>query len=122
MDSLQIGNAVSFFVYFLCVAFFLKILWNILIPFILATRALKSGENIIIGIPIHSPIECVLLAVLILVSFINPENCICSDPLQVAMLGVFSIGVSYILLFVLAFALGSLVCKIKSIETLQKTK
>ena len=99
--------------FFLEALFCLKIGWNLLIPYILAYRTLKSDAYLDRGISIAPWFEFVLLVVSVAVASITAGTSLFQSPKRLAMWGIVMILGSYVHFAVGGFLGGGLVSLIK---------
>jgi hypothetical protein len=92
--------------------FGLKIIWNVLTPFALALRALKSSGKTK-GISMAPLVEIGLLLLLIFLSAITNGTGLLHQPKIIALWGAFAVLGSYFLFIVLGITLGWLVAVIQ---------
>jgi Kef-type K+ transport system membrane component KefB len=84
----------------------MKILWNILTPFVLVRRRLVTTSDKPTAISMAPFVEIVLWLLLVFLSFFSTGSGLLHSPKKVALLGLVMIVGSYVVFAVLGIALG----------------
>jgi hypothetical protein len=93
--------------------FLLKLVWNILTPFVLARRSLVATSGKPAGISMAPFVEIGLWLLLLLISFLSGGSDWLHSPKKVAVWGIATIIGSYVAFAVLGSLLGWLVAHLK---------
>jgi Kef-type K+ transport system membrane component KefB len=93
--------------------FLLKILWNVLTPFVLARRLYLTTSEQPASISMAPFVEIALWLLLLLTSFFSDDSNWLNSPNNIALWGICTIIGSYIVFAILGFLLGWFVRQLK---------